>query len=178
MAIYRGSGLGRGALVELADGSAKYDMISGIGVHYLGHNHPLLVSAGLDAALHDVIQQGNLQQNINCLALMRTLVGCASAKGARLAHAFLTSSGAMANENALKIIFQKRHPADRAHAPQGDGVGRARIAPEVRLHGAEVQRVAGWLSIYSCTPRLGKLRLSPAQRASVSRRSTKGRASR
>jgi len=34
---YLGSGFGSGALVELADGSVKLDMICGIGVHYFGH---------------------------------------------------------------------------------------------------------------------------------------------
>lgn len=121
---YLGSGMGRGALVELADGSVKYDMISGIGVHYLGHQPPLLVSSGLDAALEDITQQGNLQQNITCLPLLRMLVSAASAKGAALSHAFLSSSGAMANENALKIIFQKRHPADRVLAFEGAFAGR------------------------------------------------------
>lgn len=121
---YLGSGIGKGALVELADGSIKYDMISGIGVHYLGHNHPRMASAAFDAALEDVIQQGNLQQNIGCLSLLRTLVDCASAKGARLSHAFLSSSGAMANENALKLIFQKRYPADRMLAFEGAFAGR------------------------------------------------------
>src|SRR5258706_8356243 len=43
---YLGSGMGRGALVELADGSVKYDFITGIGVHYMGHNHPALLEAG------------------------------------------------------------------------------------------------------------------------------------
>src|SRR5690606_30104438 len=32
---------------------------------------------------------------------------------ADLNHVFLTSSGAMANENAIKIAFQKRFPASR-----------------------------------------------------------------
>src|SRR5436305_5679654 len=36
---YLGTGMGRGLLVELADGSVKYDMINGIGVHYMGHGH-------------------------------------------------------------------------------------------------------------------------------------------
>src|SRR4051794_39898968 len=31
---YLGSGIGRGPLVELLDGSVKYDFIGGIGVHY------------------------------------------------------------------------------------------------------------------------------------------------
>ena len=61
---YLGSGIGRGPLVELADGSVKYDMISGIGVHYLGHSHPALIAASIDAAIRDTIMQGNLQQNV------------------------------------------------------------------------------------------------------------------
>ena len=31
---YIGSGIGKGALVELCDGSVKYDFITGIGVHF------------------------------------------------------------------------------------------------------------------------------------------------
>src|SRR5690349_21790871 len=33
---YLGTGIGHGPLVELADGSVKYDFITGIGVHYMG----------------------------------------------------------------------------------------------------------------------------------------------
>src|SRR5262245_36925356 len=52
---FLGSGLGKGALVELLDGSVKYDFISGLGPHYLGHSHPALLTAGLDAAISDTI---------------------------------------------------------------------------------------------------------------------------
>jgi acetylornithine aminotransferase len=113
---YLGSGLGKGALVELADGSVKYDFITGIGVHYLGHNHPSLLEAGVDAALSNTVMQGNLQQNAESEALARRLLEGANRRGAKLAHAFLTSSGAMANENALKIAFQKKPGADRVLA--------------------------------------------------------------
>ena len=37
---YIGTGMGNGPLVELADGSVKYDMITGIGVHVFGHSYP------------------------------------------------------------------------------------------------------------------------------------------
>jgi glutamate-1-semialdehyde aminotransferase len=57
---FLGSGIGRGALVELGDGSVKYDFISGIGVHHLGHSHPKLVAAALEAAIGDTIMLGNL----------------------------------------------------------------------------------------------------------------------
>jgi 4-aminobutyrate aminotransferase-like enzyme len=105
--------------VELADGSVKYDFITGIGVHYLGHNHPALLEAGVDAALENTVMQGNLQQNALSEELLRRLLAAANrgggggGRGAKLAHGFLTSSGAMANENALKALFQGRHPAHR-----------------------------------------------------------------
>jgi len=110
---YLGSGLGHGALVELADGSVKYDFITGIGVHYMGHSHPMVMEACVDAALEDTLMQGNLQANRISLEVMETLVQLARAKKAGLRHCFLTTSGAMANENAFKIIFQRQHPAHR-----------------------------------------------------------------
>jgi 4-aminobutyrate aminotransferase-like enzyme len=121
---YLGSGFGKGPLVELADGSVKYDMIGGIGVQHLGHSHPALVAAGLDAAIEDLVMQGNLQQNIETAALSRRLVNLACAQGAALRHCFLTSSGAMANENALKLLFQKKHPANRLLAFERCFAGR------------------------------------------------------
>lgn len=121
---YLGSGLGNGALVELADGSVKYDFISGIGVHHFGHSHPHLVEAQLNAALRDTVMQGNLQQNLESAALARTLVAASARFGARLEHCFFSTSGAMANENALKVIFQKKNPADRILAFEGCFAGR------------------------------------------------------
>lgn len=110
---YLGSGFGKGALVELADGSVKYDFISGIGPHYWGHCHPDMIDAGVDAAISDTLMQGNLQQNVDSLKLLELINGLAQQNGADLAHCFLSTSGASANENALKIILQKHAPADR-----------------------------------------------------------------
>lgn len=121
---YLGSGLGRGALVELADGSVKLDFISGIGAHVLGHSHPLLIEAGLDAALGDTVMQGNLQMNPEAIELSGLLIELANRRGADLAHCFLSTSGAMANENALKILFQKKSPAARLLAFRGAFAGR------------------------------------------------------
>ena len=53
-------------------------MISGIGVHYLGHSHPALIAAGVDAALRDTVMQGNLQQNTEALSLSRLLLDLAN----------------------------------------------------------------------------------------------------
>src|SRR4051812_46269992 len=124
---YLGSGIGNGALVELADGSVKYDMISGIGVHYFGHSHPMLLDTGIDAALRDTVMQGNLQQNVESVALAKILIEFANRQGQqpRIAHGFLTSSGAMANENALTIAFQKHPPASRVLAFSHGFAGRS-----------------------------------------------------
>lgn len=123
---YLGSGFGHGALVELLDGSVKYDGINGIGVHYLGHNHPLLVEAALSGALENTLMQGHLQQNAMTLELMRALC-CASG----FPHCFLTTSGAMANENALKIAFQARFPAFRILAFSGNFAGRTWVLSQI-----------------------------------------------
>ena len=64
---YIGSGAGNGALVELADGSVKYDFITGIGVHYMGHGHPKILEASVDAAMEDIVMQGNLQLCIHLI---------------------------------------------------------------------------------------------------------------
>ncbi|MDQ7781452.1 MAG: aminotransferase class III-fold pyridoxal phosphate-dependent enzyme [Desulfomonilaceae bacterium] len=121
---YLGSGLGNGALVELADGSVKYDFISGIGVHHWGHSHAAIMEASLDAALSDTVMQGNLQQNVESVELARTLLEGGNRKGARLAHCFFSTSGAMANENALKVMFQYKYPANRILAFEGCFMGR------------------------------------------------------
>lgn len=121
---YLGSGIGNGPLVELADGSVKYDFISGIGVHHFGHSHPALVEVALDAALTDTIMQGNLQQTAKTLEVAELLVSGANRKGASLNHCFFSTSGAMANENALKVIFQKKAPRHRILAFEGCFAGR------------------------------------------------------
>ncbi|MEM6256780.1 MAG: aminotransferase class III-fold pyridoxal phosphate-dependent enzyme [Planctomycetota bacterium] len=113
---YLGSGLGNGPFVELLDGSVKYDMICGIGVHGLGHSDLGLIDAGLDGAIGDTVMQGNLQQNAESAALCDDLVKRAGRFGAKLEHCFLTTSGSMANDNALKVVFQKHAPADRIMA--------------------------------------------------------------
>ncbi len=128
---YLTSGLGRGPLVELLDGSVKYDFITGIGVHFFGHNHPLMVEAGLDAACEDTLMQGNLQQNADGKEVLRLLLGMANSTGSEMAHGFLTSSGVMANENALKILFQKKFPARRILAFEHCFAGRTLALSQV-----------------------------------------------
>lgn len=122
---YLGSGIGNGALVELADGSVKYDFISGIGVHF-GHCHPTLIAASLQASIEDIVMQGNLMQNRISFELTELLL-----KNAEMDHCFLTTSGAMANENALKILFQKKAPAHRVLAFERCFMGRTLVLAQI-----------------------------------------------
>jgi 4-aminobutyrate aminotransferase-like enzyme len=116
---YIGSGWGHGPLVELLDGSIKYDMICGIGPHFWGHSYLPLMEVSVDAALNDTIMQGNLQQNKDAFLISQLLIHASS-----LDHCFLSSSGAMANENALKIVFQHQFPANRILAFEKCFMGR------------------------------------------------------
>jgi 4-aminobutyrate aminotransferase-like enzyme len=50
--------------------------------------------------------------------------------GKRLRHVWLSISGAIANENALKMVLQKRHPADRILALEGNYAGRTTTLAE------------------------------------------------
>lgn len=110
---YLGSGIGNGPLVELADGSVKYDFITGIGVHYMGHSHPGVIDAQINGAISNTVMNGHLQQNTDSAKLVELFSTQACKYGAEVKNVFLTTSGAMANENAFKMIFQKRFPAAR-----------------------------------------------------------------
>ncbi len=110
---YLGTGIGNGPLVELADGSVKYDFITGIGVHYMGHSHPGVIDAQITGAISNTVMNGHLQQNVDSAKLIELISKQACKNGAEVKNVFLTTSGAMANENAFKMIFQKRYPAAR-----------------------------------------------------------------
>jgi len=118
------SGVGNGALVEMADGSIKWDMLTGIGVHFMGHSNPKVIKAQLDAALLDTTKHGNLQTSYDAVTFGEKLVKHAS-KTSDLAHAFITTSGAMANESAIKVCYQKHAPATRVMAFEHCFMGRS-----------------------------------------------------
>jgi 4-aminobutyrate aminotransferase-like enzyme len=121
-------GTGRGARVVLADGSTKLDFIGGIGVYGLGHADPDLLETAAVAAAGDSVFQGHLMPGPESLRLSRALLRHA---GPRLKHAWLSVSGAMANENALKLIFQKHHPADRVIVFERGFAGRTLALAEL-----------------------------------------------
>ncbi len=122
---YLSDGLGNGPYVQLADGSIKLDFIGGIGVYGCGHSHPGMLDASIDAAIEDVAMQGNLQQHPPSIRISQKLVALASSGGAPLAFCMLTTSGAMANENALKLALHKAAPATRILAFDNAFAGRS-----------------------------------------------------
>ena len=127
---YVGTGAGNGPLVELADGSVKWDMINGIGVHMFGHADGRMVRAGLRAAVADLVMEGNLQFNADSIAIAELLVAEAS-KGSSIRHAFITNSGCMANESALKVCQQKTGAAPRVIAFADCFMGRSTTMSQI-----------------------------------------------
>jgi acetylornithine/N-succinyldiaminopimelate aminotransferase len=99
-----------GAFVRLADGRRVLDWIGGIGVYAFGHGDRALLETAAHTAAATPVFQGHLLPGLEQLRLGRLLLKHASK---RLRHVWFSLSGAMANENALKLIWQKHAPADR-----------------------------------------------------------------
>ncbi len=125
---YIGSGLGNGALVELADGSVKWDFITGIGTNFFGHSDRQMTRTAIVAALSDVPIQGHLEPNIE---YVRFLSSVSQIAPGRCKHVWPSMSGTAANENALKMIRQKKHPAWRVLAFSGAFAGRSATLSEI-----------------------------------------------
>lgn len=123
-----GSGLGRGPLVELADGSVKYDFITAIGTNFFGHGDPDMLKTAVKAALQDVAMQGNLHPNREYHAFLEALLSRAPGK---LKRGWLAPSGADANENALKIARQRRGGAKMVIAFEHAFAGRTSAMAEI-----------------------------------------------
>jgi len=126
---YIGSGAGNGPFIELGDGSIKYDLITGIGVNFFGHGNLELFEAQIDGLWCDIMQ-GNLGPNPEYVELIKALLSCVGPKS-KLKHAWLTTCGATANENALKIIRQKKFPATRIMAFKDCFAGRTTALQEI-----------------------------------------------
>lgn len=127
---YVSSGLGRGPFIQLLDGSVKMDLIGGIGPHILGHGHPELLKSSLLASLESTIMQGHLQMSGIYQKTLNKLVEVASRRSS-LEHAWFCPSGSMANENALKVIRQKRNKARYILAFDNAFAGRTTMMTEI-----------------------------------------------
>jgi 4-aminobutyrate aminotransferase-like enzyme len=125
---YLGSGVGRGARAMLADGRWVLDMALGIGVHLFGHGNLDLIETAIRAAASDLVMQGNLVFNREYNLLMKALLAHAPRS---MAHCWLSLSGADANENALKLVRQKRAGRPGVIAFRGCFHGRTSAMAEV-----------------------------------------------
>lgn len=122
------AGVGQGAQLRLADGTTLLDFIGGIGVYAFGHSDRDLLETAVAAAAVDTVFQGHLVPGVENLALSKLLVKHA---GPPLEHVWLSVSGAMANENALKMILQKHEPADRIIVFENAFAGRTLAMAEL-----------------------------------------------
>jgi acetylornithine/N-succinyldiaminopimelate aminotransferase len=122
------SGAGRGARVRMADGTTKIDFVGGIGVQLFGHADEDLLATAVAAAAADVLFQGHLLPGPEYLRLSRDLK---KAAGSRFRHVWLSLSGAVANENALKMIFQRHAPADHIAVFERAFHGRTGVMQEL-----------------------------------------------
>ena len=126
---FMGSGLGNGPFVELADGSVKYDMITGIGINFFGHSHPKLMNEIADGIFSDIMQ-GNLEPSVEMHQVLDAVLKKVGA-GSRLKHGWLMCSGTMVNEVALKMIRQKKAPATKIFAFNDCFAGRSTTMQEI-----------------------------------------------
>jgi 4-aminobutyrate aminotransferase-like enzyme len=121
-------GTGRGARLRLADGTHRIDFVGGIGQYIFGHSDPDLLETAAAAAAVDTVFQGHLAPGPEYAALSQALLRHA---GTRLRHVWLSVSGSMANENALKMIFQRHAPADHLVVFERSFAGRTTSLAEV-----------------------------------------------
>ena len=127
---YLGSGKGQGVYVQLLDGSIKMDLLGGVGVQILGHAHPEIQKTTLKAGLSDVLTQGHLLVNQEYSQLSQKLIQLAQ-KSSRLNHVWLTTSGGMAGENALKVARQKNQARRKILAFDKAFAGRTTMMSEI-----------------------------------------------
>ena len=117
-----------GAWMRLADGRRVLDWIGGIGVYAFGHGDADLLETAAESAAGSPVFQGHLLPGLEQLRLGRLLLKHASP---RLRHVWLSLSGAMANENALKLIWQKHAPAEHIVAFAHGFAGRTTTLAEI-----------------------------------------------
>jgi acetylornithine/N-succinyldiaminopimelate aminotransferase len=111
---------GRGCRVTDADGRDYLDLIGGIAVSALGHDHPALVTA-VSGQVARIAHTSNLFLNEPAVRLAERLVELVGADGARV---FLCNDGATANEAALKVALRAQPGRRGFVAAEGSFHGR------------------------------------------------------
>jgi 4-aminobutyrate aminotransferase-like enzyme len=136
------TGRGSGPFIEMADGSVKLDMITGIGVSLFGHNHPSLILEAIRGAVYSPAMQGTLMPGKDYMRLSENLIkgarGEMEGQGhlsdeakSRIAECWLTTCGSMANELAMKIVRQKKSPAFKGISLRNAFAGRSATMAEL-----------------------------------------------
>jgi 4-aminobutyrate aminotransferase-like enzyme len=123
------TGKGSGPYFELTDGSVKMDLITGIGVHLFGHNHPEMVLTALKHSLKCPTIQGTLMPGLESYRMLKLLVD--HSKPSKISGGWLTTCGTMANELALKIVRQKKAPAWKLFSFKNTFAGRSTAMQEL-----------------------------------------------
>lgn len=106
------SGRGNGPYLEFADGSIKLDFITGIGVNFLGYSHPKVIKNQIEGICQANVYESHLICTANLENFLRKTVQLVN-KDTKLRHCFPAMSGAMANENAVKIAFHNSPGRDQ-----------------------------------------------------------------
>ncbi len=131
------TGRGHGPFTELFDGSVKFDLINSIGVNLLGHSHPIFIKSCLEAATMDTLMTGNLHLYEDPIELSKSIVSHVSKS--RLKHFWFAGSGSFANDNAIKMIWQKSEGRTRILAAQKCFAGRS-IATQDITHNLDYKK--------------------------------------
>jgi 4-aminobutyrate aminotransferase-like enzyme len=116
------TGRGFGPFVEFLDGSVKLDLASSSGPMLLGHSHPLSIKAHLKAATRTSVMACNLVLDPDALSLANSILR--AARPSLLNFFWYTGSGSYANDNAIKLIWQKHFPKTRLLAFEGTFAGK------------------------------------------------------
>ena len=132
---YLSSGKGHGPFTQVVDGSVKYDLINGIGVNLLGHSHPLMIKAHLEAATCDTIMCGNLLPYKEALDVTKAIVDQVKEKS-NLRYFWFAGSGSFANDTAIKMIWQKRAPRYKILAFERAFAGRSIATQDITFNEA------------------------------------------
>lgn len=143
---YMSSGRGHGPFTELLDGSVKYNLVGSMGVNLLGHSHPLYIKAQLEAAKCDSFICGNLLSYPEALEFSRNIIK--AVKGSRLQHFWYACSGSMANDSALKIIWQKMFPKRKIIAFERAFAGRTIAQQNITHNKAYSENMPEFVEVY------------------------------
>jgi 4-aminobutyrate aminotransferase-like enzyme len=98
------TGKGNGPYLEFADGSVKLDFITGIGVNFLGYSNPNVIKQQIKGISQANVYESHLICTDSLEKFLRRTVNLVN-KDTNLRHCFPAMSGAMANENAMKVAF-------------------------------------------------------------------------